>query len=110
MLLTTNVKTDKETFEESPYSAIFKMYEPLPDEIEEKDKVYIVREILPQVTETVELKPYDQEDEDVLVLRVPDSAQVDSPITKRSTEFKNYDDLITDDERLKKEIEDKYLI
>ena len=109
MLLTTNVKTDKETFEESPYSAIFKMYEPLPDEIEEKDKVYIVREILPQVTETVELKPYDQEDEDVLVLRVPDSAQVDSPITKRSTEFKNYDDLITGDERLKKEIEDKYL-
>ena len=52
---------------------------------------------------------YGQEDEDVLVLRVPDSAQVDSPITKRSTEFKNYDDLITGDERLKKEIEDKYL-
>ena len=55
MLLTTNVKTDKETFEELPYSAIFKLYEPLPDDIEEKDKVYIVREILPQITETVEL-------------------------------------------------------
>ena len=109
MLLTTNVKTDKETFEELPYSAIFKLYEPLPDDIEEKDKVYIVREILPQITETVELKPYDQEEEDVLVLRVPDSAQVESPITKRSTEFKNYDDLVTSDVRLQKEIEDKYL-
>ena len=109
MLLTTNVKTDNETFEDSPYSAIYKLYEPLPDDIEEKDKVYIVKEILPQITETVELKPYDQEEEDVLVLRVPDSAQVDSPITKRSTEFKNYDDLVTDDVRLKKEIEDKYL-
>ena len=109
MLLTTNVKTDSETFKDSPYSAIFKLYEPLPADITEKDKVYIVREILPQVTETVELKPYDQEEEDVLVLRVPDSAQVDSPITKRSTEFKNYDDLITTDVRLQKEIEDKYL-
>jgi hypothetical protein len=109
MLLTTNVKTDRETFEDSPFSAVYKLYEPLPDDIEEKDKVYIVKEILPQVTETVELKPYDQEDEDVLVLRVPDSAQVDSPITKRSTEFKNYNDLVTSDERLQKEIEDKFL-
>ena len=109
MLLTTNVKTDSETFKDSPYSAIFKLYEPLPDDISEKDKVYIVREILPQVTETVELKPYDQEEEDVLVLRVPDSAQVDSPITKRSTELKSYNDLITTDTRLQKEIEDKYL-
>ena len=109
MLLTTNVKTDKETFEDSPYSAIFKLYEPLPPDITEKDKVYIVREILPQVTEIVELKPYDQEEEDVLVLRVPDSTQVESPITKRSTEFKSYDDLVTSDVRLQKEIEDKYL-
>jgi hypothetical protein len=109
VLLTTNVKTDKETFIDSPYSAIFKLYKPLPDDIEEKDNVYIVREILPQITEIVELKPYDQEEEDVLVLRVPDSTQVDSPVSKRSTEFKSYEDLLTTDARLQKEIEDKYL-
>ena len=66
------------------------LYEPLPDDIEEKDKVYIAREVLPQITEIVELKPYDQEDEDVLVLRVPDTAQVDSPITKRSTNLQRF--------------------
>jgi len=34
---------------------------------------------------------------------------VDSPITIRSTEFQSYDDLVTSDARLKKEIEDKFL-
>ena len=109
LLLTTNVKTDSETFETYPHSAVFKLYEPLPDEVEEKDKVYIAREVLPQITEIVELKPYDQEDEDVLVLRVPDTAQVDSPITKRSTNLQSYDELVTTDVKLQKEIEDKYL-
>jgi len=109
LLLTTNVKTDSETFETYPHSAVFKLYEPLPDDIEEKDKVYIAREVLPQITEVVELKPYDQEDEDVLVLRVPDTAQVDSPITRRSTNLQSYEDLVTTDVKLQKEIEDKYL-
>tara|TARA_R110002020_G_scaffold108894_1_gene252222 strand:+ start:6391 stop:10704 length:4314 start_codon:yes stop_codon:yes gene_type:complete len=109
LLLTTNVKTDKVTFEELPYSAIFKLYEELPDDIEEKDTVFIVREVLPQVEEVVELMPYDQEEEDVIVLRVPDSTNVDSPITNRTTNLQNYDDLVTDDAHLKKEIEDKYL-
>ena len=109
MLLTTNVKTDDVTIPDSPYSAVYKLYEPLPEDIEEKDSVYIVKEILPQLTETVELKPYDQEDEDVLVLRVPESSNVDSPVTNRQTELKSYNDLLTDDERLKKEIEDKFV-
>ena len=109
LLLTTNVKTDKVTFEESPYSAIFKLYEELPDDIEEKDTVFIVREVLPQVEEVVELIPYDQEEEDVVVLRVPDSSNIDSPITNRPTDLQNYTDLVTGDAHLKKEIEDKYL-
>ena len=109
MLLTTNVKTDDVTIPNSPYSAVYKLYEPLPDDIEEKDSVYIVREILPQLTETVELIPYDQEDEDVLILRVPESSNVDSPVTNRQTELQNYNDLLTDDARLKKDIEDKFV-
>lgn len=109
MLLTTNVKTDVETFPNLPYSIIYKLYEPLPNDIEERDKAFIVKEILPELTQQVELIPYDQEDEDVLVLRVPDSEQTVSPITKRSTEFQSYDKLVTTDKKLKKEIEDKYL-
>ena len=109
MLLTTNVKEDRNLFDEYPYSAVFKLYEPLSDDIEEKDKVFVVREVLPQRTEIVELVAYDQEDEDVLVLRIPDSAQVDSPITQRSTDLKSYSDLITTDSELQNKIVDKFI-
>lgn len=109
MHLVTNIKTDNINFPKVPYSTVFKLYEPLPDDIEEKDKVHIVREILPQKTEVVELVGYNQEEEDVLVLKVPDSVQVDSPITKRSTELQNYSDLITTDSKLQNEIVDKFI-
>ena len=107
--LATNFTTDTETFPDSPFSVLYKLYEPLPDDVEEKDMVHVVREMLPELTETIELVPYAQEDEDVLVLRIPDSAGVDSPVTMRSTAFQSYDDLVTSDARLKKEIEDKFL-
>ena len=109
LLLVTNTKTDITTFPEIPYSVIYKLYEPLSDDIEEKDKTFVVREMLPELTKTIELVPYDQEDEDVLVLRKPDASQVDSPVTNRSTTFKSYSELTTTDSKLKKEIEDKFL-
>jgi hypothetical protein len=109
MHLVTNIKTDNINFPKLPYSTVFKLYEPLPDDIEEKDKVHIVREILPQKTEVVELVGYNQEDEDVLVLKVPDSVQVDSPISKRTTELQNYSDLVTTDSKLQNEIVDKFI-
>ena len=37
----TNVKTDDETIKTYPNSGIYKLYEPLPDDIVEKDSVYI---------------------------------------------------------------------
>ena len=107
--LATNIKTDNITFPKLPYSAVFKLYEPLPDEIQVRDKVHVVREILPQKTEIVEMVAYDQQDEDVLVLKVPDKAQVDSPITSRKTELKSYDDLVTTDGKLRDKIIDKYI-
>ena len=107
--LITNVKSDNKTFSMLPYSIIYKLYEPLSDDIGEKDNVYVVKEMLPQLTETVELVAYDQEDEDVLVLKIPDTPSEDSPITKREVQLKSYDDLITSDARLKKEIVDKYI-
>ena len=54
MLLTVNATRDDALFEEYPYSTVYKLYESLPDDIEEKDNVYVVREVLPQFTETVE--------------------------------------------------------
>tara|TARA_Y100001937_G_scaffold114881_1_gene165098 strand:- start:1772 stop:5776 length:4005 start_codon:yes stop_codon:yes gene_type:complete len=107
--LTTNAVIDTNTVTEYPNSTIFKLYEPLPDDIEEKDKVYVVQEILPQLTEEVELIPYQQEDENVTVLRPVESSQVDSPISQRRTKLQSYNDLITDDSRLQKDIVDKFI-
>jgi len=107
--LITNFTSDLTTIPNSPYSIIYKLYEPLPDDVEEKDLAYVVREMLPELTEVVELVPYEQEDEGTTVLRIPDSSAVDSPVTQRQTEYKNYSDLVTSDARLKKEIEDKFL-
>ena len=106
--LITNIKTDNVTFTDPPYSAILKLYDPVPEDINEKDNVYIVREMLPQYTQKVELVPFDQE-EDVLVLKIPDTPADASPITKRETELKSYNDLVTSDSKLKNEIVDKYL-
>ena len=50
-----------------------------------------------------------QEDEDFQVLIPKDDFPQESPITKRQTEFKTYDDLVTTDARLKDEIEDRFL-
>ena len=68
-----------------------------------------VKEILPELTETVELVNYAQEDEDFQVLIPRESFSDESVITKRQTEFKTYDDLVTSDSQLKDEIEDKFL-
>ena len=109
ILLSTNAVTDKVTVPEYPHSTVFKLYESLPDDIEEKDNVYIVQELLPELVEEVELIPYAQEEEDVTVLRTVESSQVSSPVSIRRTELKSYNDLITTDSKLQNEIVDKYL-
>jgi len=108
-ILTTNVKYDNKTVPTLPYSVVYKTYEPIPDDINEKDLTYVVREVLPPLTETVELVGYAQEDEDFRVLIPKDNLPSESPITKRQTEFKTYSDLVTTDTRLKDDIEDKFL-
>lgn len=108
-VLTTNVKYDNNAVPTLPYSIVYKTYEPIPDDITEKDLVYVVREVLPPLTETVELVGYAQEDEEFQVLIPKDNLPQESPITKRQTEFKTYNDLVTTDTRLKDDIEDKFL-
>ena len=108
MALITNVYPDTETFPDLPHSIIYKLYEPLSTDITEKDNVHIVREVMPQYTEIVELKPYEQM-EDVLVLKVPDSPAEDSPITKREVNLKSYEDLVTTDPKLQAGIIDKFI-
>ena len=78
VFLATNYVSDNETFQESPYSVIYKLYDPLPEEIEEKDQAFVVREMIPELTEVVELVPYEQEDEGSLVLTAPSTDDASS--------------------------------
>ena len=71
---------------------------------------YIVDEILPEIEDTVELFAYDQEDEEFQVLIPRESLPEDSPITERPTNLQSYTDLVTNNSKLKVEIEDKFLI
>ena len=107
--LITNVKYDNQTIPRLPYSILYKTYEPLPQGVSEKDFVYVVREILPPLTETVELIGYAQEDENFQVLIPRENLPKESPIINRRTELQSFDDLVTDDSRLKEDISDKFL-
>ena len=44
--LILNRKEDNETYSDYPYSIIYKLYEPLPDEIEEGSMIYVTRNYL----------------------------------------------------------------
>ena len=46
---------------------MIRLYEPLPEDIDVKSQTFIVKEVLPQIVETVELFPYEQEDEGALI-------------------------------------------
>ena len=89
-MVITNSKVDNKAVQQTPHSMVYKLYEPLPDDITEKDYTYVVQEILPQLTETVDLIGYAQEDEEFTVLKTKESFPDESVITKRETEFKNY--------------------
>ena len=108
-MLITNIKSDKDLFPDTPFSNILKLYKPLDEDIQELDNVYIVKEVLPQITETVDLYPYEQEEEQLNVLIPPDSPPKNSVIVNRPTPYSNYNTLITDDKRLQKDIEDKFV-
>ncbi len=107
--LVTNVKSDRDTFPAYPYSAVFRLYEPLPEDIDVKSQTFVVKEVLPQVVETVELFPYEQEDEGALILKTPDTAQVESPVSERRIPAKSFNELVTSNKNIKNQILDKFL-
>jgi len=107
--LITNFKIDTVTYPEYPYSVLYKLYEPLPGNIEEHDFCYVVREMIPPVEEICTLIPFIEEEISDIVLRIPEFSNVNSPIGLGSTEFKNYGSLTSTDITIKKKLEDEIL-
>tara|TARA_Y100000004_G_scaffold180821_1_gene225837 strand:+ start:6715 stop:11400 length:4686 start_codon:yes stop_codon:yes gene_type:complete len=88
-------------------SQIFKLYDKLPNDIEELDTCYFVQEKLEPYTDMVKLVDFVEEDPDVLYLRVPNLNSVDNPIEFRSTQYNTFNDLLGTDDETKQDIKNK---
>ena len=82
-----------------------KLYEPL-DDVEKGDLVYFVEEKMEPYEDTIELIPFEEEEEDVLFLRVPNLNSTTNPINFRGTKFQKYDDLIGTDTQTQDDVID----
>ena len=107
--LITNFKYDTQEFPEYPHSLVYKLYEPLPETINEKDFTVVVREMIPPVEEKCTLIPFVEEYVGDIVLKTPEFGNVNSPIGPGQTEFKNYSQLVSSDAAIQENIENEIL-
>jgi len=84
-----------------------KLYDKLPDEIEEMDLVYFVEEKMEPYEDTITLVPFVEEDPEILFLRLPDFNSANNPINFRGTSFNNYTQLIGTDPGVQEDIQNK---
>ena len=73
-----------------------KLYQPL-EEVGKGDLVYFVEEKMEPYEDVIELIPFEEEEEEVLFLRVPNLNSTTNPINFRGTKFQRYDDLLGTD-------------
>ena len=95
-IVVTNWLVDNITYSDFPFSAILKLYEPLPEDIVEKDQFWLSRERLAPVIENINL--FSNEEEDSGNLLRPPNFDVDDkylPNADRPTLYENWDDLLS---------------
>ena len=104
--LIVNVEQDNSEFKEWPYSVVYKLYEPLPAGITEKTSAYVVQEKIPQHEDKVLLIDYVDEDIGALILRDPNTTELESPISDLETQYQTWDEILTGDTGVANELED----
>ncbi len=107
-LLITNWELDDITFDSYPYSAVIRLYEPLPSDIQLKHKFHIVREITPPIIENVFLESVGG-DIDGNILRPP-NYDVDPKYlvdASRPTQYETWNELVSGDVATSEQIIDK---
>ena len=110
--LILNRKEDPETYSDYPYSIVYKLYDPLPDEIEEGDMVYVTKELSNPYEETVQLLDFVDEDITDVVLRNPkldSNEDFDGYFRQRTTQYKNKNELLTTNTTISNLLENKIL-
>ena len=109
MFLTTNFKQDVISVPEYPNSVVYKMYEPLPPDLEQFDECIVVKEMANPLVETINIVDFIPEEEPRLVLKSPDLKNAESPIQVRTSQYKTESDILTSDSSISKELRNKFI-
>ena len=68
MFLTTNFKQDKINVGDYPHSVVYKLYEPLPEDLSQFDECVVVKEMVSPINESVKIVDFVPAEEGKLVL------------------------------------------
>ena len=109
LFLTTNFKQDKIGLPDFPYSVIYKLYEPLPDNYQKFDECIVVKEMANPLQEVVNVVDFVPAEEPRLVLKSPDLNNVESAVQRRQTKYKSESDILTEDATISNELRNEYL-
>jgi hypothetical protein len=104
-----SVEVERETGVKNHWASarFVKLYDKLPDDIEEMDLCYFVEEKMEPYEDTITLVPFVEEDPEILFLRLPDFNSTNNPINFRGTQFNNYTQLIGTDVGVQEDIQNK---
>jgi len=109
LFLTTNFKPDKLNVSDYPNGLVYKLYKPLPDSYQKFDECIVVKEMAAPAEETVKIVDFIDKDVGDVVLKSPDLNNVESPVQRRSTLFKNETDILTSDDIVSNELKNEFV-
>jgi len=108
MFLTTNFKKDFVTMP-YPYSVVYKLYEPLPTDIERLDEVVVVKEMAEVIEENIEIIDFVDTEIGDVVLKSPDMMNAESPIQRRTTDYTSQTEILSEDATVSGLLRDEFL-
>ena len=108
MFLTTNFKKDRVS-NGYPFSVVYKLYEPLPDNVQRLDEVVIAKEMADTVEETLQIVDFVDTEVGDVVLKTPDLSNVESPIQRVTTNYKNQTQILSEDSKIAESLRNEFL-
>ena len=94
--LIVNSQTDVDSVKIAPHSVILKTYDEIPDNVQTKQNVHIVQEIIEPIRETIRLYPFEDAELGDPILRQPTNQSIDY-INNITTTKKSLNDIYTSD-------------
>ena len=89
MFLTTNFRQDRASVVKWPHSIVFKLYNPLPAGIQKYSECTVVKEMIDPLIDSVRVVEFEDSPIGDRLLRSPSLSEMNNPIERRTTQFKN---------------------